>query len=134
MPTTTRCMTAILLLPLRQKLREAFQLFGVRVGDFDLTPPTVPDDGDAGLQRALEGLLERGQLGRVSAATSRRPTSRRGLLAGADRVLGGPHGPVVGQDLVAELELVGSRGEREEGACVTHGQPPTAEINLDLIG
>src|SRR5712691_8130657 len=134
MPTTMRCMTAILPLPQRQKLREAFQLFGVRVGDFDFAPPTVADDDDAGLQRALEGLLERGQLGRVSAATSRRPTSRRGLLAEANRVLGGPHGPVVGQDLVAELELVRSRVEREEGARVAHRQSSRAEIGLDRLG
>src|SRR5712691_493998 len=133
MPTTMRCMTAILPLRLSQKLREAVQLFGVRVGDFDFAPPAVADDGDAGLQRALERLLERGQLGRVSAATPRCPPRRRNRLTGADRVLGGPHGPVVGKDLVAELELVGGRGEREEGACMAHGQPPTAEISLDLI-
>src|SRR6266850_1716662 len=65
MPTTMRCMPAILPSPLRQKLRESLQLFGVGVGDFDLASPAVSGDRDAGQERALEGLLQRGQLGRV---------------------------------------------------------------------
>src|SRR3989304_2736255 len=47
---------------------------------------------------------------------------------------GGARRPGVGEDLLAELELLGRGGKREERARVTHGQPPRAKIGLDQFG
>src|SRR5260370_14547050 len=101
-----------------EEIGDAFELVGRGVDDLDLTPALVATDHDPRHQGALERLLERGQLRGVPAAPSRRAPRRCRALGRPDRILGRPHGPVVGQDLVAELQLLGRRRHREQRARV----------------
>src|SRR6266540_7499150 len=138
MPTTIRSMAIDLTATSSgaagaEELRDALELVGRGVDDLDLPSALVAADHDARHQGALERLLERGHLRGVPAATSRRAPWRCRALGRADRILGRADGPVVSQDLVAELQLLGRRRQREQGACVTHRETPAAQVGLDLV-
>src|SRR6266852_2800627 len=118
----------------REELAEALELFGVGERDFDLAAAGRADDRHSGQQRALERLLERGQLGGMSTPAAGGLLGRGRGLNGANGVFGRAYRPVVGQDLVAEPERIGGAGQREERARVAHRQPAASEISLDLVG
>src|SRR5258705_2199533 len=47
--------------------RNTLELFGVRIGDFDPALPLAPDDADPRHQRALQRILDGGQIDRAPA-------------------------------------------------------------------
>ena len=75
----------------------------------------------------------------ASSAERRRPflgdspgVTARGL-GRANRVLGRSHRPVVGENLVAQPELLGDRRQREQRPRVAHREPAAAQVGLDLL-
>src|SRR5713101_8738192 len=81
----------------REELAEALELFGIGERDFDLAASGRADDRHAGQQRALERLLERGQLGGMSTPSAGGSLGRGRGLNGANGVFGARSHPVVGK-------------------------------------
>src|SRR6266545_1673021 len=126
MPTTTRS-PRMASVSRAEQSREPLQLVGVRVADLDPTYPLATDDTHARHERALQRLLEGGHLRRAAALL--RPGRPAGGC-GAHGVLGRAHGPVVGEDVVAQLELLGRRRQREHRPRVAHRETSGTQIVL----
>src|SRR4029453_16816507 len=129
-PTTTRSADMESVSRAKQS-REALELLGVGVDDLDPALPLAPHHTDARHERALQGVLHGGELGGAAALLG---TSGPALGRRADAVPGRAHRPVVDEDVVAELELLGRRGQREQGASVAHRQAPGPQVLLDGQG
>src|SRR3972149_61911 len=114
-----------------EQVGEALELVGRRVHDLDLAAALVARDPHARHERALERLLERAELRGAAPALARPALPRaRELRGAAERLLRGPHRPVVREDLVAQAELLRRARQREQRARVAHREPPGAPVGL----
>src|SRR3990170_26961 len=117
-----------------EQVGEALELVGRRVHDLDLAAALVARDPHARHERALERPFERAELRGAAPALARPALPRaRELRGAADRVLRGPHRPVVREDLVAQAELLRRARQREQRARVAHREPSGAQVGLDRL-
>src|SRR5262245_44944278 len=129
MPTTMRCRLTRSVSRADQH-GEPLEFVGVGVADLDASKALATDDAHARHERALQAFLERGQFRRAPALLRPRRASGGGCAHG---VLGRTDRPIVRENLVAQLELLGRRGERQQRARVAHREPSAAQIVLDRL-
>src|SRR4029077_21248721 len=90
----------------RDELGEAIELLARGVNDLDPPGALGSHESHPGRERDAERIFDRGQIGRATKLAAGGPGS-----LGLHALLGGAYRPRVGQDLVAQLELVGRGGE-----------------------
>src|SRR5687767_9397982 len=124
MPTTMRSRVALMAsVSLGEQGGQALELLGIGVDDLDLAALVGAGDAHARHERALQPVLERGELsGAAAARLARQPSRARRFLGGANGVLGGAHRPRVREDFLAQPELIAGVRQRKQRARVAHGE------------